>query len=144
MEFGVQLASMEMAQAADQVGYDFICSPDHFVSEGPERQSDPRTILYDAIVVAGAVAEATKKIRVGHLECCATCFGIRSSPPKSCRGRPYEQWAPAGGAGNRMDPDEIRHDQHAVPPDRRAVEDAGRGADLHLFALDQRPHHLQR
>ena len=76
MEFGIQLANLELArfralsQAAEQVGYSLICFPDHFVSEGPERSYDPHTVLYDSVVLAAVVAEATKTIKVGHLVLC--------------------------------------------------------------------------
>lgn len=76
MEFGIQLGSMEPAQyranaqAAEQLGYDLIVFPDHLVNEGPERQFDPKSPAYDHIVMAAAVIEATKKIRVGHLVLC--------------------------------------------------------------------------
>lgn len=76
MEFGIQLANMEpaklrdVAQAAESLGYDLIMFPDHLVLEGPERQYDPHTIVYDNIAVAAALSEATKKIRIGHLVLC--------------------------------------------------------------------------
>ncbi len=76
MEFGVQLGNMEPAQyranaqAAEALGYDLIVFPDHLVNEGPERQYDPKSAAYDHIVMAAAVIEATKKIRVGHLVLC--------------------------------------------------------------------------
>lgn len=40
------------------------------VLEGPERQYDPHAVLYDSISIAAIVAEATRKIRVGHLVLC--------------------------------------------------------------------------
>jgi len=76
MEFGVQLGNMEPAQyranaqAAEALGYNLIVFPDHLVNEGPERQYDPKSLAYDHIVMAAAVIEATKKIRVGHLVLC--------------------------------------------------------------------------
>lgn len=76
MEFGVQLGNLEPAQykahaqAAEALGYDLIVFPDHLVNEGPERQFDPKSNAYDHIVMAAAVMEATKKIRVGHLVLC--------------------------------------------------------------------------
>ena len=76
MEFGVQLSNMEPAQyranaqAAEALGYDLIVFPDHLVNEGPERQYDPTLKAWDHIVMAAAVIEATKKIRVGHLVLC--------------------------------------------------------------------------
>jgi probable F420-dependent oxidoreductase len=76
MEFGIQLANMEpaqfraTAQTIEALGYDLIVFPDHIVMEGPERQYDPHGLSYDMIVIAAAVIEATKKIRVGHLVLC--------------------------------------------------------------------------
>jgi len=76
MEFGIQFANMEPvalrahAQAAEALGYDLIVLPDHLVLEGPERQFDPRSLAYDMIVIAAVLAEATKKIRIGHLVLC--------------------------------------------------------------------------
>lgn len=76
MEFGIQLYNMEpakfrsYAQAAEGLGYDLVVFPDHIVIEGPERQSDPHALAYDPIVIAAVLAEATKKIRIGHLVLC--------------------------------------------------------------------------
>ena len=76
MEFGIQLGNLEPAQfrahaqTAEALGYDLIVFPDHLVNEGPERQYDPTSKAYDHIVMAAAVMEATRKIRVGHLVLC--------------------------------------------------------------------------
>jgi probable F420-dependent oxidoreductase len=76
MEFGVQLGNLEPAQycanaqAAEALGYDLIVFPDHLVNEGPDKQMDPKSKAYDHIVMAAAVIDATKKIRVGHLVLC--------------------------------------------------------------------------
>jgi alkanesulfonate monooxygenase SsuD/methylene tetrahydromethanopterin reductase-like flavin-dependent oxidoreductase (luciferase family) len=76
MEFGLQLANMEparfraIAQAAEGLGYDLITLPDHVVMEGPEGQYDPHTLIYDVMQIAAIIAEATKRIRVGHLVLC--------------------------------------------------------------------------
>ncbi|HUO04287.1 MAG TPA: TIGR03621 family F420-dependent LLM class oxidoreductase [Candidatus Binataceae bacterium] len=76
MEYGIQIANMEpsrfkdVAQAAEALGYDLVCFPDHIVMEGPERSYDPRGKSYDTIVIAAMLAEATKKIRLGHLVLC--------------------------------------------------------------------------
>ncbi len=76
MEFGLQLANMEparfraIAQAAEGCGYDLIVFPDHIVMEGPERQYDPHTLAYDPIVIAATVADATRKVKIGHLVLC--------------------------------------------------------------------------
>jgi probable F420-dependent oxidoreductase len=76
MEFGIQLSNMEpaqfraTAQTIEALGYDLVVFPDHIVMEGPERQYDPHGLAYDMMVIAAAVIEATKKIRVGHLVLC--------------------------------------------------------------------------
>jgi len=76
MEFGIQLGNLEPAQhrahsqTAEALGYDLIVFPDHLVNEGPDRQMDPKSKAYDHIVMAAAVIEATRKIRVGHLVLC--------------------------------------------------------------------------
>ena len=76
MEFGLQLANMEparfraLSQTAEGLGYDLIVFPDHIVMEGPERQYDPHTLAYDPMIIAATVADATKKIKVGHLVLC--------------------------------------------------------------------------
>ncbi len=76
MEFGIQLGNLEPAQhrahaqTAEALGYDLIVFPDHLVNEGPDRQLDPKSKAYDHIVMAAAVIEATRKIRVGHLVLC--------------------------------------------------------------------------
>jgi probable F420-dependent oxidoreductase len=76
MEFGVQLGNLDPAQyrahaqTAEALGYNLIVFPDHLVNEGPDRQMDPKSKAYDHIVMAAAVIDATKKIRVGHLVLC--------------------------------------------------------------------------
>src|SRR5580704_3633070 len=76
MEFGVQFGNLEPAQyrahaqTAEALGYDLIVFPDHLVNEGPDKQMDPKSKAFDHIVMAAAVIDATKKIRVGHLVLC--------------------------------------------------------------------------
>lgn len=76
MEFGLQLTNLEparlrsIAQTAEELGYDLIVFPDHIVIEGPERQYDPHALAYDAMIVAATVAEATSKVKIGHLVLC--------------------------------------------------------------------------
>jgi probable F420-dependent oxidoreductase len=76
MEWGLQLANMDWqrlrdtAQAAEELGFDLITFPDHIVFEGPEGQRDAQHLAYDSIVVAAVAAEATRKIRIGHLVLC--------------------------------------------------------------------------
>ena len=73
MEWGLQIVNMEwarvrdVAQAAEGLGFNLITFPDHIVFEGPEGQYDPQHLSYDAMMVAAVTAEATKKIRIGHL-----------------------------------------------------------------------------
>ncbi len=76
MEFGLQLAGLEWsqlrdaAQAAEELGFHTLLVPDHIVAEGPERQINRAHLSYDAMVVVAVLAEATKKVRVGHLVLC--------------------------------------------------------------------------
>lgn len=76
MEYGIQIGHLEfaqyraMAQAAEALGFDLIAFPDHIVHEQLEGQYEPRTLAYDAMMVAAVVADATKRIRVGHLVLC--------------------------------------------------------------------------
>ena len=76
MEFGLQFSRMEfpqlrdMAQMAEGLGYQLLTVPDHIVMEGPERQYDPNQIVYDAMIQAAVLAEATKTSRIGHLVLC--------------------------------------------------------------------------
>jgi probable F420-dependent oxidoreductase len=76
MEYGLQLANMEfsklrdVAQAAEGLGYHVLLVPDHIVSEGPERQHDPRFLSWDSMVEVAVLAEATKRARVGQLVAC--------------------------------------------------------------------------
>ena len=76
MEFGIQLSNMEpaqfraQAQAAEALGYDLIVFPDHLVARGSGAPTGAEGEVYDHIVMAAAVIEATKKVRVGHLVLC--------------------------------------------------------------------------
>jgi probable F420-dependent oxidoreductase len=76
LEFGFQFGNLEpkrfrdLAQAADDLNFDLLLFPDHFVYEGPERQLDPHTLVFDSVVLAASALEATKKIRVGQLVLC--------------------------------------------------------------------------
>ena len=76
MRFGLQIMNIEFqplrdaAQAAEALGFDFLSLPDHIVYEGPERQSNAEHLAYDPIMQAAVAAEATKKLRVGHLVLC--------------------------------------------------------------------------
>jgi len=76
MEFGLQISSMEpqkfrdVAQSAEGLGFDVLFLPDHIVGESIEKQLDPRTLCYDPIAMAAVLADATKKIRIGHLVLC--------------------------------------------------------------------------
>lgn len=76
VEFGVDLGNMEfaqyrnLAQAAEALGFDQVTVGDHIVHEQLGGQYDQRYLAYDAMMVAAAIADATKKIRVGHLVLC--------------------------------------------------------------------------
>ncbi len=76
MEFGLQIANIEWqalrdtAQMAEGLGFHSMMLPDHVLYEGPEKQGDPRHLAYDPILQAAVIAEATKKMRVGHLVLC--------------------------------------------------------------------------
>ena len=76
MRFGIQVANIEwqelrdVAQASEALGFDFLTLPDHIVYEGPEHQTDPNHLAYDPILQAAIAAEATKKLRIGHLVLC--------------------------------------------------------------------------
>lgn len=76
MEIGVYFAGKEFAQyrdlarAAEALGFSSIMLPDHIVYEGVEGEYDPRFLAYDWMMVAAVIAEATKKIQVGHLVLC--------------------------------------------------------------------------
>ena len=76
MEYGLQIANLDWqqlrdrAQAAEEQGYGVITVPDHIVMEGPERSYDPHHLSWDAMLMVGVIAEATKKAQVGHLVLC--------------------------------------------------------------------------
>jgi len=76
MDFGLQLAGLEwprlrdVAQAAEGLGFETLLVPDHIVAEGPERQINREHLSYDSMVVLAVLAEATKKVRIGHLVAC--------------------------------------------------------------------------
>jgi probable F420-dependent oxidoreductase len=75
MKFGLQVGVVgwselrDVAQAAEALGFESIYFPDHLVHEGPERQRDELP-AYDPIVQAAVVAEATRRVRIGHLVLC--------------------------------------------------------------------------
>jgi probable F420-dependent oxidoreductase len=75
MEFGFFLMNLgfdavrESARNAEELGYDLVVFPDHFVHEGPAGY-DPHALAHDPILLAAAAAEATKKLRIGHTVLC--------------------------------------------------------------------------
>jgi probable F420-dependent oxidoreductase len=75
MRFGLQIGIADwsrlrdVAQAAEALGFHSIYFPDHLVHEGPERQREEGP-AYDPIVQAAVVAEATRRVRIGHLVLC--------------------------------------------------------------------------
>ena len=76
MEFGLQFFNRDfqqlrdLAQAAEQLGYDLFTIPDHVVYEEVGGAFDPHTKSWDQMIAAAVVLEATRKIRVGHLVLC--------------------------------------------------------------------------
>src|SRR5204863_144238 len=75
MKFGLQVGFpdwkqlRDVAQASEGLGFHSIYFPDHLVHEGPERQRDDNP-AYDPMVQAAVVAEATRRVRIGHLVLC--------------------------------------------------------------------------
>lgn len=76
MEFGLFLvttdfdAVRESARLAEELGFDLMVFPDHFVHQQPGGGYDPHAIAHDPILLAAAAAEATSTIRIGHLVLC--------------------------------------------------------------------------
>lgn len=77
MRFGLQLGIglddvtrlRDQAQQAEGLGFDVIYFPDHLVLEGPERQR-MNTPSFDSMTLATIAAEATRKVKVGHMVLC--------------------------------------------------------------------------
>jgi len=75
-EFGVQVSNLEwqslrdVAQEVEGLGFHFLTLPDHIVYEGPEREANLQHLAYDPIMQAAVAAEATKRLRIGHLVLC--------------------------------------------------------------------------
>jgi probable F420-dependent oxidoreductase len=75
MEFGVQIGALgwselrDVAQTAEALGVHTIYFPDHLIHEGPERNRMGLP-AYDPMVQAAVTAEATKRVRIGHLVLC--------------------------------------------------------------------------
>ncbi len=73
--FGVQIACegmswpecLDIAQAAERLGYASVWLPDHYVATPDGLVPDTRTPLLDAWTVMGAIAQATERIRFGPL-----------------------------------------------------------------------------
>jgi probable F420-dependent oxidoreductase len=59
----------DQAQAAEGLGFSTILFPDHLVAEGPERQAMGLP-AYDPFMQAAVAAEATSRVRIGHLVLC--------------------------------------------------------------------------
>jgi probable F420-dependent oxidoreductase len=76
MEFGLFLARIELeaaaesARIAEELGYHLVVFPDHFIHQDPGGGHDPHTVAHDAMMLAAAAAQATRKIRIGHLVLC--------------------------------------------------------------------------
>src|SRR5262245_59088480 len=77
MRFGIQLGIglrdvsrvRDQAQLVEGLGYDVVYFPDHLVYEGPERQRMPEP-AFDSMAMATIAAQATKRVRIGHLVLC--------------------------------------------------------------------------
>src|SRR5215470_8808665 len=77
MRFGIQLGIglgditrlHDTAQLVEGLGYDIIYFPDHLVLEGPERQR-MGTPAFDSMTLATIAAEATRRVRIGHMVLC--------------------------------------------------------------------------
>lgn len=77
MRFGIQIGIgthdvtqlRDAAQMVEDLGFDVVYFPDHLVLEGPERQRMDGP-AYDSMVMAALAAQATKRVRVGHLVLC--------------------------------------------------------------------------
>jgi probable F420-dependent oxidoreductase len=77
MRFGIQLGFglddvsrvRDQAQLVEELGFHVIYFPDHLVYEGPERQRSDGP-AFDAMAMAIIAAEATKRVRIGHLVLC--------------------------------------------------------------------------
>jgi F420-dependent oxidoreductase-like protein len=73
--FGVQIACegmswpecLDIAQAAEQLGYHSVWLPDHYVATPDGLVPDVRTPLLDGWTTLGAIAQATRRIRLGPL-----------------------------------------------------------------------------
>jgi probable F420-dependent oxidoreductase len=76
MEFGLFLMNLDFdavrasARAAEELGYNLVVFPDHFVHQHPGGTYDAHTIAHDATMLAAAAAQATSTIRIGHLVLC--------------------------------------------------------------------------
>ena len=76
MEFGLFLMGSDFdavrasAREAEELGYDLVVFPDHFVHLQPGGNYDPHTLAHESILLAAAAADATRKIRIGHLVLC--------------------------------------------------------------------------
>lgn len=77
MRFGLQLGVglgdiarvRDLAQQAEGLGFDVLYFPDHLLMEGPERQRMEGP-AFDSMAMALLAAEATRRVRVGHLVLC--------------------------------------------------------------------------
>jgi probable F420-dependent oxidoreductase len=75
MRFGLQIGALDwpalrrVAETAEGLGFHTLYFPDHLVHEGPERNR-MELPAYDPMVQAAVVAEATRRVRIGHLVLC--------------------------------------------------------------------------
>jgi probable F420-dependent oxidoreductase len=60
----------DAAQAAEALGFDLLTFPDHFILEQPGGGYDSSALRYDAIVNAAVAAQATTRVKIGHMVLC--------------------------------------------------------------------------
>ena len=73
--FGVQIACagmnwpecLDISQAAEELGYESVWVPDHYVSTPDGLEPDVQDDLIEGWAALGAIAQATKRIRLGPL-----------------------------------------------------------------------------
>jgi len=76
MQFGLSISFedwshlRDLGQTAEELGFDSLFFPDHLLFEGAERDGKPRHPALDPIIQAAVVADATRRLRIGHLVLC--------------------------------------------------------------------------
>ena len=76
MQFGLSISFedwshlRDLGQTAEELGFNSLFFPDHLLFEGAERDGKPRHPALDPIIQAAVVADATRRVRIGHLVLC--------------------------------------------------------------------------